>query len=238
MIRCPGCGQHVLDIASSCPKCHRVLIQNPLETHDWGSLQACGRCGKHIARDAALCPYCGHRVQAARLARRIAFSVGALVVTIAAVIGLWRSGMVAAARDALRRPAPVAAPTPALEPAPAVLDSQVALETPQEPEARPIVAAIPGNAVADTTAPPLRPTVSPVRPAPRSNPVNLVVRWTVEWANVRSGRSVESPIVRVLPPGSAVEVRAMSQGWWEVYADGDFTGYIANSVLTPNPPEF
>jgi hypothetical protein len=54
MIRCPSCGQHVLDVASSCPKCRRVLIQNPLETHDWGALRACGRCGKHIAREVVL----------------------------------------------------------------------------------------------------------------------------------------------------------------------------------------
>lgn len=237
MIRCPECGQHVLDIASSCPKCHRVLIQNPLETHDWGSLQACVRCGKHIERDVVLCPYCGHHVRAARLARRIATGLGITLVTIAAAIGLWRSGMLASVWDGLRRAVPVAAPAPARLPQAAAPQAPPAATQP-EPVAPAIVAAIPDAAPPNDTVP-APPAAAPASPAvSRPMPANLLTRWTVEWANVRAERSVESPIVRVLPPGSTVAVRAMSQGWWEVHADGSHIGYIANSVLTQHPPEF
>jgi RNA polymerase subunit RPABC4/transcription elongation factor Spt4 len=238
MIRCPDCGQHVLDVASSCPKCHRVLIQNPLETHDWGLLQACGRCKKHIERDAILCPFCGHHVRTARLARRIAVGVAAAIVIVVAAVGLWRSGMLAAIRDGLRRPASVAEPTVVPQSARVVPDTQPAPRLPATPEAAPIVAALPDEAATDTTVLPARPTAAAPRSAPQATPPTLATRWTVEWANVRNGRSVESPIVRVLPPGAAVEVQAMSQGWWEVHADGAFLGYIANSVLTATPPEF
>ena len=238
MIRCPSCGQHVLDIASSCPKCHHVLIQNPLETHDWGTLQACARCGKHIEREVVLCPFCGHHVRAARLARRIALGVAAVLVIMVAAVGLWRSGMLAAIRDGLRRPASVAEPTVVPQSARVAPDTQPAPGPPATPEAAPIVAALPGEAATDTTVLPDRPTPAAPRSAPQATQPILATRWTVEWANVRNGRSVESPIVRVLPPGAAVEVRAMSQGWWEVYADGALDGYIANSVLTATPPEF
>jgi len=63
-----------------------------------------------------------------------------------------------------------------------------------------------------------------------------VSRWTIEWANVRAARSVESTVVQVLPPGRAVEVREMRQGWWTLYAGGSVVGYIANSVLSATPP--
>jgi hypothetical protein len=64
----------------------------------------------------------------------------------------------------------------------------------------------------------------------------LVTRWTTEWANVRAARSVESAVVQVLPPGRAVEVREMRQGWWALHAGGAVVGYVANSVLTTDPP--
>jgi len=240
MIRCPSCGQHVLDVASSCPKCRRVLIQNPLETHDWGALRACGRCGKHIAREVALCPYCGHHVRAARLAGRAALGAGVLVVLAAAGVGLWRSGMIQALRDAVearREPAASTQPPPEPTPLPAMPEDSAELV------AAPIVAATPDTIDAEgrpaaprapTQAPAAEPTTRPVDAPPR--PRDLVTRWTLEWANVRAQRSVESAVVQVLPPGRAIEVREMRQGWWALHADGVVVGYISNSVLTTDRP--
>lgn len=242
MIRCPECGQRALDVASACPKCGHVLIQNPLETHDWGSLRACGRCGKHIERDATLCPYCGHHVRAARLAWRIGLGTAAAVVAVAAGIGLWRSGVIASLRETARpaRPPAAAPQPPAPAPVPAV---PVGDSVPPDTTRVASMAAAPdpantdsgGQAPAVAVQPPVRPPVPPVQNA-APQPRDLVTRWTLEWANVRAARSVEATVVQVLPPGRALEVREMRQGWWAVYAEGAVVGYIANSVLTNTPP--
>jgi hypothetical protein len=63
-----------------------------------------------------------------------------------------------------------------------------------------------------------------------------VTRWTVDWANVRESRSVDSPVVRVLAPRQRVSVARMREGWWEYYEEGTMRGYIANSLLGSQPP--
>jgi DNA-directed RNA polymerase subunit RPC12/RpoP len=235
MIRCPDCGQRVLDIATTCPQCHRVLLQNPLETHDWGTLRVCGRCHKHIERDAAVCPYCGHRVRAARLAARVvAVLVGVAVLT-AAGVAAWRSGIVdsvlsalAAGRPAAHTAAPVATPEPVMPAAP----------EPAEVTAAPIVAAAPGDSspAADEEAPPPPPPAAAPRPVPPAAS-GLVRRWVGEWANVRTARDVTSEVVRVLAPNVAVDVGDLRQGWWALHLNGTFVGYIANSVLRREPTQ-
>jgi RNA polymerase subunit RPABC4/transcription elongation factor Spt4 len=229
MIRCPDCGQRVLDIATSCPQCHRVLLQNPLETHDWGTLRECGRCHKHIERDAAVCPYCGHHVRAARLAARVVAVLVVLAVLTAAGFAAWRSGVldtvlsaVAAGRPASHAPPPVATPEPVVPATP----------EPAEVTAAPIVAAAPGDSptAAEAEAPPTPP---PAAAPPAAS--GLVRRWVGEWANVRTARDVTSQVVRVLAPNVAVEVGDMRRGWWALYLDGTFVGYIANSVLRTEP---
>jgi len=232
MIRCPHCGARALDIATSCPQCHRVLIQNPLETHNWGALRECGRCHKHIERDAVLCPYCGHRVRAARLAGRTAAAAAALVVVVAGGVAAWRSGLVRSVRDALvaERPAVQVSPPPAAEPEslPASAPAQAQIV------ASPILAGLPVDSA--PTVEPRPPQPSAARPAGMgAQTASLVRRWTSEWANVRAARDVTSEVVRVLAPNLAVEVGDMRQGWWALYANGALVGYIANSVLRTEP---
>jgi DNA-directed RNA polymerase subunit RPC12/RpoP len=228
MIRCPECGQRVLDVASSCPRCGHILLQNPLETHDWGALQTCGRCGKHIERNLTICPYCGHHVRAARVAGQVALATASVAVVVVAAVLLGRSGLLGALRETARssrRPEAAAQRPPESAPGPS-------LPAPDSVRAAPITAATP-----DSVAPaaPARPTVrAPDALVPRAG--DLVTRWTLEWANVRAARSMESSVVQVLPPGQAVEVREMRQGWWAVHARGAVVGYIANSVLTTVPP--
>lgn len=230
MIRCPNCGQRALDIATTCPQCHSILIQNPLETHNWGALRECGRCRKHIERNAAVCPYCGHRVRAARLAARTVAAVAGLAVLVAAAVAAWRSGAVDSLRSVLRagRPAPeaqapVTVPSPALTP-PA---------DPMEVVAAPITASGPTDSAVTAEAPPPRATPAAV-PVPAAG---LVTRWTGEWANVRTARDTASEVVRVLAPNVAIEVGDMRQGWWALYLGGAFVGYIANSVLRTDPTQ-
>ncbi len=229
MIRCPHCGARALDIATTCPQCHRVLIQNPLETHDWGALRECGRCHKHIERDAVLCPYCGHRVRAARLAGWTAAAIAGLVVLVAAGFAAWRSGVVTSIRDVLGadRPTVQASPPPA-----AAEPESLPVTAPVEVVASPIMAALP---VDSTPAAEPRPRTPPPPVPAAATAAGLVRRWTSEWANVRAARDVTSQVVRVLAPNLAVEVSDMRQGWWALYADGALVGYIANSVLRTEP---
>jgi hypothetical protein len=237
MIRCPDCGQRVLDVASSCPQCHRVLIQNPLETHDWASLIECGRCRKHIDRSVAVCPYCGNPVRAVRLAWRTVASVIGAVAILAVAIILWRTGVIAElTRGLTRPPAPTA---PAGEPA-SVMASGLT-DTTADQTALPESVATPGPTPAEEhSTPPTAPAPTPPVQVQPSTPVNvpagLVTRWTVDWANVRQDRSIESPAVQVLPPGREIQVGDRRMGWWAVYADSRPIGYIANSVLTSTPP--
>jgi DNA-directed RNA polymerase subunit RPC12/RpoP len=231
MIRCPHCGARALDIATSCPQCHRVLIQNPLETHNWGALRECGRCRKHIERDAVLCPYCGHRVRAARLAGRTAATAAVLVVLVAAGVAAWRSGLLTSIRGVLGpdRPAVQASPPPA-----AAEPESLPLTAPVEVVASPIRAALPADSAPAAEPRPRTPTATVPAAAP-TPPAGLVRRWTSEWANVRAARDVTSEVVRVLAPNLAVDVSDMRRGWWALYANGSLVGYIANSVLRTEP---
>lgn len=238
MIRCPHCGQRVLDIATSCPQCHEVLIQNPMETHNWGTLQECGRCHKHIERDVVLCPYCGHRVRATRIVRRVTLGSVLVLVVIAAGVAAWRAGVVASVRTALFPARMPEQPAPA-EPVATVLEAP--REAPPEATGPPVVATVPDTAATTpattpATSPGAPPATSPAgRAAPPVARSGLVVRWTGEWANVRADRTIESEVVRVLAPGLEVQVGDMQRGWWALYADGALIGYIANSVLRTEP---
>jgi len=187
------------------------LLQNPLETHSFSDLVSCRRCGKHIDRQVAVCPYCGHNVKRARQVIGTAWAVAGLVV--ASGVGYWvyRSGFLE--RLLPDRPAEVAA-----VPAPEATAPDTV-----PPVAAPIVVPPPDAA---RTEPALKP------PAPRP----LQTRYTSDWVNVREGRSVASPVVRVLSPGIPVNVAQMQDGWWEYYESGTMRGYIANSVLESQPP--
>ncbi len=77
----------------------------------------------------------------------------------------------------------------------------------------------------------------PVEPLPAGLPEGGSVRWISTWANVREGRSRESRVLQVLPPGRQVVVTNRSAGWWELYVDGRFVGYIAGSLLLKEPPD-
>ncbi len=225
MIRCPGCGHSALDVASTCPHCGYILLQNPLETGDASPLVGCSRCGKHIDRDVAVCPYCGHHVRRVRVVRRTTVAV---VVTAAVAIGI-----VAALRSGIVRfPTRSATPAPAATVPPAVAQPEPAVPL----EAAPIRAAPP--VPPDTTPSRTGRAPAPDRPGPTAGapPANATARWTADWANVRETRSADAAVVRVLRPGLQVTVADQRNGWWAVFVEGTQLGYIANSVLTTTPP--
>jgi RNA polymerase subunit RPABC4/transcription elongation factor Spt4 len=222
MIACPQCGQRMLDVASSCPKCGHVLMQNPLEAGAAAKLRACERCGKHIERDAIVCPFCGWHVQRARTVRRVAWTVGPVLVVVAGVALLLQRGVLQLPRWTFPHRAPPIAATPADAPPPAPVTARPLVVDAQAPAPSP-AATLPAPAA----APP---------PSPRVATAELQVRWTTEWANVRAERTVASAVIRVLSPGARVAIGDPSGGWWAVYIDGAPVGFIANSLLGPSPP--
>jgi ribosomal protein L37E len=201
------------------------LLQNPLETNSFSDLISCRRCGKHIDRKLAVCPYCGHHVMRARRVIGTAWVVAGVVVAGGVGYGVYRSGYLEQLLP--DRPAEVAA-----APAPEATAPDTV-----PPLATPIVVPSPDTArTARAPTPPApQPPVEAAEP-PRDIRRSLQTRYTTDWVNVREGRSVTSPVVRVLAPGIPVNVAEMRDGWWEYYESGTMRGYIANSVLESQPP--
>ena len=101
---------------------------------------------------------------------------------------------------------------------------------PTDPAAMPIAA---DTTRRDSTAPIPQP---PPRPTVTTSTVN---RWARTWANVREGPGTGYGVVRVLEPGERIRVADLTRGFWAVYDDGTFEGYVANSVLSDRqlPPD-
>jgi uncharacterized protein YgiM (DUF1202 family) len=88
-------------------------------------------------------------------------------------------------------------------------------------------------AVTQTRAPDTTPALTP----PSLEYVTQV-RWSSTWVNVREGRGGSSPVVQTLQPGQRLQVDKLENGWWAVYLDGRFVGYVADNLLlerSPNP---
>jgi hypothetical protein len=203
-------------------------MQNPLETGGATRLTPCPRCGKHIERDAVRCPFCTYHVRRSRLLRRGAWGLAVPTVVVVGLVVLVRTGVLPAPPWTVQETGPAAA---AAAPRPATPPSNGAVT------AAPIVVAPPDTTGGRIeTAPPPPSDVRPAPPSPaRRAPVNLRVKWTAEWANVREGRTLDSPVVRVLAPGVRLEIGDLEAGWWAVYENGVPIGYIANSVLGDAP---
>ena len=216
LIKCPGCGHTILSVASRCPQCGNQLSQFRFVQGQGGSLTECRRCSRKVLSGATTCPYCGTSRPGARppylaVALLLLFAVPALV--LAALRG--------------RAPdVPDRSPPTALEPPP--------VERVGAAPATPIPAPAPQPvAVADST----RGTAPESVPASDGTAgVTTETRWTLDWANVREGRALGTRVVRVLRPGSSIQVADRQAGWWALYIDGQAVGYVAGSVLGDQPP--
>ena len=236
LIKCPKCGQTVLSVASVCPKCGHMLLQSPTPQGDAGEYGPCRRCGKIVARKAATCEFCGYPQ---RRRRRLRWAAAGLLGCAAVAVTTW--GVV----RRVRGPEPPQRVEPAPPPATTALpESGVVVAAPadsgtvrdsQPPRADTIV--VPPPPGRDSAVAPASPQV--VTPAPRRISTSTLNRWTLTWANIREGAGSEYAVVRVLQPGERVQVADMARGWWAVYRNGVFEGYVANSLLSdrPLPPD-
>ena len=212
LIDCPQCGQKVLSIASSCPKCGYQIGQQRSQLQRRGVSTSCRNCEQDVSARARVCPHCGVRNPGRRVRWWLAAVVGAALVATFTIPALWtRMGSNA-----------TLSPSPETETAVLPETSVTVVETTPPP-----------TEAAQPVAPPA-PIDAQLGPAPGPD---AQLRWTLTWVNVRDARSPESEVVRVLNPGERVTVGDRARGWWMVYIDGAAVGYVANSVLDTIAPD-
>ncbi|GBD32664.1 hypothetical protein HRbin33_01637 [bacterium HR33] len=237
LIKCPSCNHTILSLASRCPNCGFHLTQPRFQQGLSGSLAECKKCGRKVLSRTRQCPYCGaeHPARTSRivLALGAAGVVGAfaLLVVVAQQLQPRPPALGPATREILEPPAGAAA-LPASGPREDAPEPAAggASESPPQREG-----AVPAAGAFDSPLQPARSEVAGSRLI--SAPEGGVVRWVSNWANVREGRSLESAVLQVLPPGRQVVVANRVAGWWEVYLDGRFAGYIAGSLLLSELPD-
>lgn len=208
LIKCPSCSHTVSSVASKCPACGYQLTQPRFQQGHEGALTECRKCGRKVLSKVRLCPYCGIHRPGRRSAVPVALGIAAVAVPILMVLALQQ--------QMGPEPPPVMSPLP-----------DVAPLSPAPPPAGP------GEREAPAT--PAAPVPSPAAAAP-PRPVATQTHWISEWANVREGRSVTSRVLGVLRPGQQVEVADRVGGWWAVYLEERFVGYVAASVLLSERP--
>ena len=79
---------------------------------------------------------------------------------------------------------------------------------------------------------------SPPAATPRTAGPSTQTKWTSTWVNVREGRGSDTRIVQILDPRQPVEVASLQGRWWDLYIDGKPIGYVANSVLRDESPDW
>ncbi len=231
LIKCPECGQTVLSVASVCPKCGHILLQSPAPQATASEFGPCRRCGKIIGRKADTCEFCGYPQRSRRRLRWTAAALLGCVVVVAAWWGFLRRMQNSEQSQGVEptRPAEMASlPRSGTDVAPPP-DSGAEGDS-QPPRAEAIVVPPPSG---DSARVAPRPQL--VAPEPRRITTSTLNRWTVTWANIREGPGSDYGVVRVLQPGERVQVADMARGWWAVYRNGVFEGYVANSVLSDRP---
>lgn len=235
LIKCPSCNHTILSLASRCPSCGFHLTQERFQQGPSGSLAECRKCGRKVLSKTRECPYCGAR-HPARSSRT------GLVLGAAGAVGVFLLLAVAARQLAPGPEVPEAGGEGVILTAPGGEDlpAREPGEGRSEPISAPGVEAQPeASRAGEPAVPALLRVADSFRAAPAGSvlPVGGVTRWLSNWANVREGRGLESPILRVLPPGREVVVANRVSGWWEVYLDHRFIGYVAGSLLLDQPPD-
>jgi len=242
LIKCPRCGQTVLSVASTCPKCSYLFLQEANEESAVGALVECRRCSKRIPPESASCPYCAYPVRRTRVLVRAGIGAGvAFVALVVLLITLGRRGgpdPIVASMAGRPSAQPADDPTSDGYPQPVnAAGSDTALRA-SPVEAAPPRAAPERSLTSPRQAPPLD-TASTGRRTRSSPPIAAGVRntrWSLDWVNVREGRGVDNAVVIVLRPGIQVQLADQRGGWWAVYVDGTFVGYASGSLFGFEPP--
>jgi len=231
----------VLSVASQCPACLGALTSTFLGLEHQGELAECRSCGRPVRSRTAVCPHCGIPSPARRRAnpRLILLVIAAGLLTVMAVALRDRAFQPTRADStttAQASPAPQPVVAPAVVAAPPRLRAESA--SPDTLAARPTGAAD-SAPPAPNPAPPANPTLPEVVATMDSAALlaaGLQRRWTVDWSNMHRAPHNESPVVRVLPPGTEVHVAENKWGWWAILWKGDTVGYVAGALLRSSRP--
>lgn len=218
LIKCPSCQHTVSSVASTCPQCGYLLTQPRFQQGHEGSLTECRKCGHKVLSKVRVCPYCGLSApgRRPRVAALIAIGVIASIVAVLAMQERIVPGQLFLARPA---------DTPGASPEQSV---------PNPPAGSVAAAAVPPNTVA--VAPAAEGLGAADSSADSVASVPTQTRWAADWANIREARSLDALVVRVVRPGEPLQVAKRVGGWWEVYRDGRFVGYVAGDLLLAAPP--
>jgi uncharacterized protein YgiM (DUF1202 family) len=177
-----------------------------------------------------VCPYCGLNAPGRRPRVAALFAVG-VIVSALAILALQERMVSSQLSLADSGAAPGAIPEePAARPP---VESASVPAAPAAPNPLPPPAG-PRDTVAAT---PAAESLAAVAPSADSVPtVPTQTRWAADWANIREARSLEGPVVGLVRRGEPVQVANQVEGWWEVYRDGRFIGYVAGDLLLAEPP--
>ncbi|MFN8652191.1 MAG: SH3 domain-containing protein [Gemmatimonadales bacterium] len=137
---------------------------------------------------------------------------------------------------------PKAAPAPKPVVAAAPDSTPTRAERTPAPPVATVAVAVPAPAPAkpaSTPATPPAPVTRIAAPAPARNEratVQGIARYASTWINVRSARSSQAPVVRVLKPGEAVHVDSLAEGWYQVVTTDAVQGYADRRLLSDEVP--
>jgi RNA polymerase subunit RPABC4/transcription elongation factor Spt4 len=233
LINCPKCQHTVSSVASRCPNCGALMTQYRFVQGQGGTLTECRRCSRKVLSGATTCPYCGVSHPGRHVPLVLAVLVAALAVPVLLFVTLYS-----------RAPSPrsLAVESPATQPAKG--GGPDARGTRSEATgARDVGRTVPARSAAQSE--PVAegtPTTSLEAEGSRNSdsvvtpPAGSVAKWTLDWANVREGRALGTPVIHVLHPGEQVLVGDRQAGWWAVYRESKVFGYVAGSVLSDQPP--
>lgn len=182
----------------------------------------CPHCGHRALSVASRCPHCSAAFPPRPMHRGMAEPRPDWLRPALVLAGVLVLGVVVAA--ALYWPGSDTATSTATSAPPAVL-----VDTALPPPAG--AGGVPDSPPSALAADPPPTVAPPVAPPRRGN-----ARYARTWTNVREGRGLAAPSVRVLSPGEAVLVDSLRRGWYRVRAKGRTIGYVHRSNLDAAPP--
>lgn len=209
----------------------------------------CPSCGKSALPVATRCPGCGCAFELrydrpavdASPSRKGLFTAGALaILALLGANGLRQWG--AADRSETHLAGMAAPPRTAPAPEPVVVSQPDSSGTRAERTATAPVATVAVAAPAPLPAKPAAVAAPVIRtPAPAATRTERVsnqgiARYASTWINVRSARSSQAPVVRVLKPGEAVQVDSLAEGWYQVVTADAVQGYADRRLLSDEVP--
>ena len=223
LIKCAHCGQTVLSVACTCPKCFTP-----------------------VPRDVA------EPAMNATLIRRGAWGAGILLATIGIAVSTSMKGssatqvriVSAAAKPGTENLNVIKGPLK-VKPRPQMTADTSRQDTQKRNADSSIADARRALALAiQPASKPAVPVKAAIVPAPKSVTVAVApvadstteVKWVSRWANVRGAPNADSQVVSVLKPGQQVAVVRSRGGWFSVLENGRQVGFVARQVLSDELP--